>query len=450
MLIYAPQGYLLFVKDRTLVAQPFDAKAIKTTGEPVPLAEQIGTDAVGLARFSVSRDGVLAYRTGESGSRLLWMDRSGKELDTLGDPAEYQDPDLSPAGRPARVRPHRHAFRQVGHLDPRPLARRELAVHVRPGQASPPSGLRAATRSSTPRIGTGRSAIYQKATSGSGEEKLLLKSDALVIPISFSPDGRFLAYQRQDPKTNWDLFILPMTGDAKPVPFRATPFREVQPRFSPDGRFIAYCRNESGRNEVYVQSYPGPGRTWQISTSGGTDPHWRRDGKELYYRGLDQKLMAVEIRGGDALEPGLPQACSRLESRSATRARSTFRTDRAEVSLRRAARPRRHDAHDRRPELVRGTGQVSRPASGIASRASLGAVALLVATSALSESPVTVVKAARLIDGRGGPPIAPAMVRIDGDRILEVAPSLAVPGGARVIDLDGATLCPGSSTCTRT
>ena len=98
MLVYAPQGYLLFLKDRTLMAQPFDAKAIKTTGEPVPLAEQIGTDAVGLARFSVSRDGVLAYRTGESGGRLLWMDRSGKELDTLGDPAEYQDPDFSPAG----------------------------------------------------------------------------------------------------------------------------------------------------------------------------------------------------------------------------------------------------------------------------------------------------------------------------------------------------------------
>src|SRR6476620_6841087 len=98
MLVYAPQGYLLFLKDRTLMAQPFDAKTVKTTGEPMPLAEQIGTDAVGLARFSVSRDGVLAYRTGESGGRLLWMDRSGKELDTLGDPAEYQDPEFSPAG----------------------------------------------------------------------------------------------------------------------------------------------------------------------------------------------------------------------------------------------------------------------------------------------------------------------------------------------------------------
>ena len=134
MLAYAPQGYLLFLKDRTLMAQPFDAKAMKTTGEPVPLAEQIGTDAVGLARFSVSRDGVLAYRTGESGGRMLWMDRSGKELDTLGDPAEYQDPYFSPVGRPARVRPHRPSRRQVGHLDPRSFAGRQLAIHLRPGQ----------------------------------------------------------------------------------------------------------------------------------------------------------------------------------------------------------------------------------------------------------------------------------------------------------------------------
>ena len=97
LVTYAP-GYLLFVRDRTLVAQPFDAKALKTTGEPTPLAEQIGTDDVGLARFSVSRNGVLAYRTGETGGRLLWRDRSGKELESLGGPASYGNPVLSPSG----------------------------------------------------------------------------------------------------------------------------------------------------------------------------------------------------------------------------------------------------------------------------------------------------------------------------------------------------------------
>jgi eukaryotic-like serine/threonine-protein kinase len=307
MLAYAPQGYLLFLKDRTLMAQPFDAKTMKTTGEPMPLAEQIGTDAVGLARFSVSRDGVLAYRTGESGGRLLWMDRSGKELDTLGDPAEYEDPDFSPTG-------DRLVFditdNRAGKSD---IWIRDLSRGVNSrftfGQDNTFSPLWSPRGDSIVYASDrdGVFAIYQKATSGSGEEKLLVKSDVLLIPMSFSPDGRFLAYQRQDPKTNWDILLLPLTGDAKPITFRATPFREVQPRFSPDGRFVAFVTNESGRNEVYVQSYPGPGRTWQISTAGGTDPHWRADGRELYYRGLDQKLMAVQVSGGDALEPGLPQ-----------------------------------------------------------------------------------------------------------------------------------------------
>ena len=308
MLVYASQGYLLFLKDRTLMAQPFDAKTIKTTGEPVPLAEQIGTDTVGLARFSVSRDGVLAYRTGESGARLLWMDRAGKELETLGDPAEYADPDFSPAA-------DRLAFdlteMRTGKND---VWIRDLSRGVNSrftfGQDSAfcpvwsPRGDSIVFTSDR----DGGFGLYQKATSGSGEEKLLVKSDVIVIPMSFSPDGRFLAYQRQDPKTNWDILLLPLTGDGKPVAFRVTPFREAQPRFSPDGRYIAYVSNESGRNEVYVQNYPGPGRTWQISTAGGTDPQWKPDGKELYYRGLDQKLMAVEIRGGDSLEVGLPQA----------------------------------------------------------------------------------------------------------------------------------------------
>jgi dipeptidyl aminopeptidase/acylaminoacyl peptidase len=309
LLVYAPQGYLLFLKDRTLMAQPFDAKAIKTMGEPVPLAEQIGTDAVGLARFSVSGDGVLAYRTGESGGRFLWMDRSGKELETLGDPGNYQDPDFSPAG-------DRMTFdvteNRTGKTD---IWIRDLSRGVNSrftfGQEDSFAAVWSPRGDSivyTSNEKEGGFVIRQKAISGAQEEKILVKSDRIIIPISFTPDGGFLAYQRQDAKTNWDLLVLPMTGDAKPVTVRATPFREVTPRFSPDGRFLTYVSNESGRNEVYVQNYPGPGRTWQISTAGGVDPHWRQDGKELFYRGLDEKLMAVEIRGGETLDPGLPQA----------------------------------------------------------------------------------------------------------------------------------------------
>ena len=193
MLAYAPPGYLLFVKDRTLMAQRFDAKARKTTGEPVPLAEQIGTDAVGLARFSVSRDGVLAYRTGESGNRMLWVDRSGKELDTLGDPAEHQDPDLSPAG-------DRLAFdlteMRSGKSD---IWIRDLARGVNsrftfaPGNAYcgiwSPKGDSIVYSSDR----EGAAGLYVKSTTGQGDERLLLKDDWLIIPRSFSPDGSLIA-----------------------------------------------------------------------------------------------------------------------------------------------------------------------------------------------------------------------------------------------------------------
>ena len=308
MLTYAPPGYLLFVRDRTLVAQPFDAKAQKTTGEPVPLAEQIGTDSVGLAQFSVSRDGVLAYRTGESGNRLVWMDRSGKELETLGDPGDYSQPSLSPSG-------DRIAFDllelRAGKSD---IWIRDLARGVNsrftfaPGNAFAPlwtpdgnTLVFSSDRAESP-------GLYEKAASGQGDEKLLVKAEELTIPVSFSPDGRYLAYTTRSAKTGWDIFILPMAGERKPVPFAAASTNELAPTISRDGRFLAYMSNESGRNEIYVQSFPGPGGKWQISTAGGADPHWRPDGKELYYRAVDQKLMAVDISGGDTLQAGIPKA----------------------------------------------------------------------------------------------------------------------------------------------
>ena len=307
MLTYAPPGYLLFVRDRTLVAQPFDAKAMKTTGEPVPLAEQIGVDTVGLARFSVSRDGVLAYRTGESGNRLVWVDRSGKELEVLGDPAEYGEPSLSPSG-------DRLAFALLDtRANKEDLWIRDLARGVNSRFTFAPGNSFGALWS--PRGDAivfysdreGAAGLYEKPSNGQGEEKLLLGIDQLTLPVSFSPDGRFLTYGTRSTKTGWDIFVLPMTGDRKPVPFAAGSFNELNPTLSPDGRFLAYVSNESGRQEIYAQSFPGPGGKWQISTSGGSDPQWRADGKELYYRAPDQKLMAVEIRAGDTLEAGIPR-----------------------------------------------------------------------------------------------------------------------------------------------
>ncbi|HEY6051349.1 MAG TPA: protein kinase [Thermoanaerobaculia bacterium] len=314
LVTYAPPGYLLFVRDKTLVAQAFDLKSRKTKGEPVPLAEHIATDSVGLARFSVSRDGTLVYRTGESGNRLLWVDRAGKDLETLGDPAEYHDPVFSPTA-------DRIAFElddpRNGKAD---IWVRDLARGVNSrftfsagDSVAPlwsPDGKRIVFRS-----GPGWD-LYEKAADGDGQEKLLLHTEEQKVATDFSRDGRYLAFQSRGRDTRWDIWVLPLFGDGKPFPFVKTTFVEVLPVFSPDGRYIAYQSNASGRAEVYVQSFPEPGGKWQISTAGGYEPRWRADGKELYYRGDDQKLMAVGIETNPKFTAGMPKALfqSRFET----------------------------------------------------------------------------------------------------------------------------------------
>jgi eukaryotic-like serine/threonine-protein kinase len=307
LVTYAPPGYILFARDRTLVAQPFDLKARKTRGEPTPLAEQIGTDSVGLARFSVSRDGVLAYRTGESGSRLVWMDRAGKDLGVEGDPGEIFNPTLSRSG-------DRMAF---GLVDPRAgkadIWIRDLARGVTSrftfgagNETAPlwsPDGSRIVFSSDR----DGSNDLFEKAASGAGEEKPLVEDDVYKFPTGWSRDGRYLVYARQDPKTGWDVWVLPTFGDRKPIPVVQTAFTDINASLSPDGRYIVYQSNESGRAEIYVQSFPGAAGKWQVSAAGGSDASWRTDGREIFYRAPDQKIMAVDIGSGSDFQAGIPR-----------------------------------------------------------------------------------------------------------------------------------------------
>jgi eukaryotic-like serine/threonine-protein kinase len=303
LVTYAPPGYLLFVRDKTLVAQPFDAKALKTTGEPIPLAEHIGTDSVGLARFSVSRGGTLVYRTGETGDRFLWVDRSGKEGDAVGDRGDNHNPALSPGG-------DRLAY-DLG--DPRSgksdIWVRDLKRGVSSRFTFGKDGAFCPLWSPDTRhvVYTVVNDLYEKTAEGLGDETPLVKSDETKIATDWSRDGRYIAFFSRGKETGWDIWVLPTFGDRKPVPFLKTRFAELMPVFSPDGRFLAYQSNESGRNEVYVQSFPGPGGKWQISTAGGVEPHWRADGRELYYRSPDQKVMAVEVQTGSVLTAGTAQ-----------------------------------------------------------------------------------------------------------------------------------------------
>jgi Tol biopolymer transport system component/predicted Ser/Thr protein kinase len=309
LVTYSPPGYLLFARDKTLVAQPFDPKVMKTTGEPVPLAEKIGTDNVGLALFSVSHNGVLAYRTGEAGGRLLWRDRSGRDIETVGDPANYGNPALSPSG-------DRVTFNRTDERNARAdVWIRDFARGVTSRfSLGPGNNIRPLWSSdggtivfSSDRDGVPN--LYVKSTQGQSEEKLLLKTDVPAFATSWSPDGRYVAYATLDPKSNWDLWALPTFGDRKPVPILVAPFEELNATFSPDGRFVAYSSTESGRPEIYIQTFPDGSGRWQVSSSGGVDPSWRGDGKELFYRTPDQKLMAVEIRtAGSDVQAGIPKA----------------------------------------------------------------------------------------------------------------------------------------------
>ena len=150
--------------------------------------------------------------------------------------------------------------------------------------------------------------IYQKPASGVGPEELLRKEDVSISPGSWSADGRFILYTRTDPKTRQDLWVLPLVGDRQPAPFLQTPFPETAGRFSPDGRWIAYNSLDQGRFEVYVQTFPASEGKWQLSPSGGVQPWWRSDGKELYYLSTDGKLIAVEVKPGGSFEAGAPRA----------------------------------------------------------------------------------------------------------------------------------------------
>ncbi|HEV8370538.1 MAG TPA: hypothetical protein VGQ39_21485, partial [Pyrinomonadaceae bacterium] len=154
----------------------------------------------------------------------------------------------------------------------------------------------------------GVSDLYIKTASGVGNEELLLKSAETKVPDDWSPDGKFIVYESRNPKTKLDLWLLPTSGDRQPVPFLHTDFNEQQAQFSPDGKWVAYTSDISGKYEVYIQPFPAFAGPLRVSTAGGVQPQWRRDGHELFYIATDRKLMAVEVKPGTTFEAKTPQA----------------------------------------------------------------------------------------------------------------------------------------------
>jgi serine/threonine protein kinase/Tol biopolymer transport system component len=304
------QGHLLFLRDTTLMAQPFDVRRLVLTGDAFPIAEQIQTQsATPYGVFSASENGVLAFQTGHAAAgsqQLVWFDRTGKKIGVLGNPAVSSDLELSPDGKRASVSIPGQAgnTRDIWLYD----VARGLPTRFTFGTAIAfasiwsPDGSRIVFESSR----KGHYDLYQKPVNGTGTEEVLLEDNLDKVPVSWSPDGRFILYVTLGgaPKGD-DLLVLPLSGDRKPFPFLNTEFNEVNGRFSPDGRWVVYQSDESGKFEVYVAPFPGPGEKTQISTTGGIQPRWRHDGTEIFYLAPDIKLMATTVNGkGSRFEVG--------------------------------------------------------------------------------------------------------------------------------------------------
>ena len=309
---YASPGYLLYVRETTLMAQPFDADKRELTGEAVPLAEEAARNPVnGRAFFSVSDNGVLSLRTGGiARNQLIWFDRAGKQLGILTAPGNYTAPSLSPDEKTVAM--SRVDFQTVSGSDIWliDLARgAQVRLTSDPGTDSYPAWSRGGDRIAFVSTRGGMTSIYQKASNGAGPEDTLVTSAESKVNPDWSPDGRFVLYSQVNPTTNVDLLLLPLTGERKPEPFVQTNFIEAQGRFSPDGHWVAYTSNETGRFEVYVQSFPTVGVKVPISTGGGSQPQWRSDGRELFYFTPDRKLMSVEVTAqGSTFKVGVARA----------------------------------------------------------------------------------------------------------------------------------------------
>jgi len=308
--VFVPPDQLLFERDGSLLAQAFDPRSAKVRGETVRVVESVGYGSPpGYALFSVSDKGLLAYMAFVISQReLVWLDRSGNVLGTIGGPGGYQVPSLSPDEK-------RVAFAmrdpQSGNLDiwltdlARNLSSRftfSPANESRPVWS--PDGSRIAFVSSQEGFGD----IYEKPSSGAGQEQVIFRSNQDKFLTDWSLDGRFLVFHTPGPKTGWDVWVVPLTGERKPMTFAQSEFSEVQGQLSPDERWMAYASNESGTMEVYVQPFPASGGKWQVSTGGGSQPRWRRDGKELFYVSADKRLMAVEVKTDTNFEAGVPKA----------------------------------------------------------------------------------------------------------------------------------------------
>ena len=295
---YSTEGFILYARD-TLVAQRFDLARIELIGDAVPVADRT-MQHYGLGHkvdFSVSRSGLLAVRTAtDEQKRLVWFDRMGRVVGEVGEAALYSNPALSPDGTALVV--------TVGEGESGPAnlwlfdlasgasSRVTFAKGVNFAPVWSPSADSITFASTRSR----KLELYQRNLRGGDAETKVLDAPMMQVPESWTADGRYLTFSTMRPGTKSDVWAWRLDDDAPPFPVLESPANEGQSQVSPDGRFIAYTSDESGRFEIYVQSFPLAHGKWQISSGGGFDPRWRLDGRELFYVGADRRLIAVDVR----------------------------------------------------------------------------------------------------------------------------------------------------------
>ena len=301
---FAASGHLIYAQGDTLMAVPFDSQRLEIKGTPVPVAEGVAqAESYGSSLYTICNAGSLVYISGGSQAsqrRMVWVSRNGAEQPLLAPPQAYQYVRLSPDGRRVAVELDNQIW--LYDLTRDTLTRFTFDGSVNQSPVWAPDGKRVVFYSNK---AGGSFNLWWQLADGSGGLERLTSGDYPDIAKSFSPDGQILAYHKNSPKTQKDIWVLRMS-DHKAQPFLETPFNEGGPTFSPDGHWLAYVSNESGRPEVYVQPYPGPGGKWQISTEGGTEPAWNRNGRELFYRS-GNKMMVLDVATQPSFSAGKPR-----------------------------------------------------------------------------------------------------------------------------------------------
>lgn len=320
-IVYAPPGYLLYVNQGALVAQPFDARSLKVAGDPVTITEHIAE--IGENHqfdFSASDNGVLTYQIGSQKSQLVWYNREGKRLEPLGEPDNYASISLSPDGR--RV--------AAGLLDPDGRQSDVWLIDVSRGAKTrltfnpqsdgdpvwSPDGKQVAFSSN--RSGDGHIHIYETSASATGDDQILLSENADDVPTSWSRDGKNILFMRFQNSAPGGIWLLSTDDRQARLLLQSQSFEQGGPAFSPNGHFIAYDSNESGHLEVYVQTFPLSGQKWVISSGGGAVPRWRDDGKEIFYITEDGKVMSAELKSDSSFENVVTKQLFQLDIKRAS------------------------------------------------------------------------------------------------------------------------------------